>query len=248
MATVHAAASSGSSATSRARSDMVAPTRATVERRRSRRVSGMRLESAPEHLGDQVLPRREVGVGRRRSDSGGPGDVAHRQPVVAVLAQLFDRRHGQLLHGGSLTCRQLTARRLGRRRDRRGFGAASDGTGHVSRWLSGYLPMSSGSVSAVVSTRTAATGGTHGRRTGTAERAGLLHARRALRDATRPDRRGARRRAHRPGLGVRVGTLQHRRTRRPCAAPPPRAASDSASPPRPPTTTPATRSSPPPSR
>ena len=54
-------------------------------RRRRRRPGGSASHAAPQHLGQQVVLRAEVGVGGGRGHPGPPGHVAHGQPGVADL-------------------------------------------------------------------------------------------------------------------------------------------------------------------
>ena len=93
---VHAAASSGSSAIEQGEvaqgvGDPGAGVVAAVDG-----CAGEGLQPAPEHLGDEVVLRREVGVGGGRRHAGPAGHVADGEPVVAVGAQLGDGR----LHQG----------------------------------------------------------------------------------------------------------------------------------------------------
>jgi hypothetical protein len=81
-----------------------------------------RLEPPPEDLGDEVVLRPEVGVGGGGRHPGSLGHVAHRQPVVAHLAQLDEGRIDQRIDPIGLPPGQLASRRVGGRR-----------AGHVSR-------------------------------------------------------------------------------------------------------------------
>ena len=60
-------------------------------------------EPAPEQLRHEMVLRGEVVVGSGRGDAGPPGDVAHRQPVVAVLPELVERSEHDR-HGPSPAC------------------------------------------------------------------------------------------------------------------------------------------------
>jgi len=96
------------------------------------RVVGRRLglEPAAEHLGDEVVLRREVRVGGGGGDPGAPGDVAHRQAVVSGVAHLVDRRRGQPLDRVGLTLAQVPPHRFPRSDAGSADGASGHGSGH----------------------------------------------------------------------------------------------------------------------
>ena len=111
-ALVTAPANSGSSATSSAmcRSTSITRSAGSSNRRRGR---GER-ELAPEHLGDQMLLRREVGVRGRRADAGLGGHPPHGQPGESVAAEEVDRGPAQPVDGVGLFGGQTAPGRLQR--------------------------------------------------------------------------------------------------------------------------------------
>ena len=69
-------------------------------------------EPAPEHLGDQMLLGREVGVGGRRPDTGLGGHAAHGQTGETLSAQELDRGPAQTIDGVGLLGGQTAPSRL----------------------------------------------------------------------------------------------------------------------------------------
>ena len=72
-------------------------------------------EPAPEHLGDDVLLGREVGVRGRRADSGLGGDSPHGQAGKPIPGEDLDRGLAQAFDGVGLFGGQTAPSRLQRR-------------------------------------------------------------------------------------------------------------------------------------
>ena len=72
-------------------------------------------ETAPEHLGNQVLLGREVGVGGGGSDAGLGRHATHGQTGETISAEEFDRGPAQTIDGIGLLGGQTAPSRLQRR-------------------------------------------------------------------------------------------------------------------------------------
>jgi hypothetical protein len=69
-------------------------------------------QSSPEHLGDEMFLRREVGVGGSRTDACLGGNAAHGQACEAIPIQEFHRGPTESINGVGLLGGQTAPSRL----------------------------------------------------------------------------------------------------------------------------------------